>query len=160
MIKKIVLIMLSIGANAQELHHQMLSSQGYTIVSETGITVRQSIGQQSVIGTFTSNQLRVEQGYQQSMLKMSTNAIMGNDIKITVYPNTFKDMINFQFSKPINGVVNISIFDVLGRTVYSKEHHISDSSLAINNLHFADGKYIAKVTLKNHYYIINLIKSP
>lgn len=152
--------MLSIGANAQELHHQMLSSQGYTIVSETGITVRQSIGQQSVIGTFTSNQLRVEQGYQQSMLKMSTNAIMGNDIKITVYPNTFKDMINFQFSKPINGVVNISIFDVLGRTVYSKEHHISDSSLAINNLHFADGKYIAKVTLKNHYYIINLIKSP
>ena len=160
MIKKIVLIMLSIGANAQELHHQMLSSQGHTIVSETGITVRQSIGQQSVIGTFTSNQLRVEQGYQQSMLKMSTNAIMGNDIKITVYPNTFKDMINFQFSKPINGVVNISIFDVLGRTVYSKEHHISDSSLAINNLHFADGKYIAKVTLKNHYYIINLIKSP
>jgi hypothetical protein len=160
MIKKIVLIMLSISANAQELHHQMISTQGHNVVSETGITVRQSIGQQSVIGTYTNNQFRVEQGYQQSTLKMNTNATMVNYIKITVYPNAFKDMINFQFSKPINEVVNISIFDVLGRTVYSKEHHISDSSLAIYNINFADGKYIAKVAIKNYYYIINLIKAP
>lgn len=160
MIKKIPFLLLGITANAQELHHQMLSGQGHHVVLDSGIAIRQSIGQQSIIGTYTNNQLRVEQGFQQSALKMSTNATLANDIKITVYPNPFKDMINFQFSKPINETVNVTIFDVLGRTVYNKENTVSDTTLTIYNLNLADGEYIVKVATKNYYYTINLIKAP
>jgi len=160
MVKKIAILLISISVNAQELHHQMVSGQGHHVVLESGIAVRQSIAQQSVIGTYTNNQFRVEQGFQQSALKMSTNATLANDIKITVFPNPFKDIINFQFSKPINEVVNVTIFDVLGRTVYNKENTVADTTFAIYNLILADGEYIVKVATKNYYYTINLIKAP
>ena len=44
----------------------------------------------SVIGTYSNNQIRVEQGYQQSALKMSTNATLADDIMITVYQTLLK----------------------------------------------------------------------
>ena len=141
MVKKIAILLTCISANAQELHHQMVSGQGHHVVLESGIAVRQSIAQQSA-------------------LKMSTNATLANDIKITVFPNPFKDIINFQFSKPINEVVNVTIFDVLGRTVYNKENTVANTTFAIYNLILADGEYIVKVATKNYYYTINLIKAP
>jgi hypothetical protein len=160
MLKKIAFLCIGISANAQELHHQMVSSQGHHTVLESGIAVRQSIAQQSIIGTYTNNQLRVEQGYQQSLLKMSTNATQANDIKITVYPNPFKEKINFQFSSAVNDVVRVTLFDVLGRTVYNKEHTVTGTTFTLSNLNLSLGEYIVKVTTKNYYYTINLIKAP
>ena len=159
MVKKIALLLLSVTASAQELHHQMVASQGQNVLLESGIAVRQSIGQQSVIGSYSNNQIRVEQGFQQSALKMSTNATLANDIKITVYPNPFINRINFQFSKPLNENVSITFFDVLGRIIYAKESSLNETTLTLNDLNFADGKYIVKVATKNYYYTLNLLKT-
>ncbi len=159
MVKKIALLLLGFTASAQELHHQMVASQGQHVLLQSGIAVRQSIGQQSVIGTYSNNQIRVEQGYQQSALKMSTNATLADDIMITVYPNPFINKINFQFSKPLNENVSITFFDILGRIIYTKESSLIETTLTLNDLNFADGKYIVKVATKNHYYTINLLKT-
>lgn len=159
MIKKIALLLFGISVSGQELHHQMVASQGHHVVLESGIAVRQSIGQQSITGTYNTSELRVEQGFQQSNLKINTNATHENDIKITVYPNPFNDRINFQFSKPVNETVSVTFFDVLGRIVFTNETALTENTLTLSNLNFADGEYIVKVATKNYYYTINLLKS-
>ena len=53
------------NANAQ-LHHQMLSSQGSTSKTTSGVVVTQTIGQQSVAGNYTSKDYQIGQGYQQA----------------------------------------------------------------------------------------------
>lgn len=51
----------------QDLHHQMLSAQGTTGVLSNGLYVSQTIGQQSVIGTYTVGGKTYGQGFQQSL---------------------------------------------------------------------------------------------
>jgi hypothetical protein len=51
---------------SQELHHQMLSSQGTSKELSNGMYVSQTIGQQSVIGNYTRDGKTYGQGFQQS----------------------------------------------------------------------------------------------
>ena len=53
--------LLSSNVSAQ-LHHQMLSSQGSTSKTTSGIVVTQTIGQQSVAGNYTSKDHQIGQG--------------------------------------------------------------------------------------------------
>ena len=49
---RIVLFFLFVvSASAQSLHHQMISAQGGGVVTNSGITVNYTVGQQSVTGT-------------------------------------------------------------------------------------------------------------
>ena len=57
MYKKLItaLLIVSLANASAQLHHQMLSSQGNTSVSQKGVVVTQTIGQQSVVGNFNLN---------------------------------------------------------------------------------------------------------
>ena len=50
--KTILLLFFGISVKGQQLHHQMLSSQGSSNLLSTGTLVHQNIGQQSVIGNY------------------------------------------------------------------------------------------------------------
>ena len=63
-----LLILNFVNASAQ-LHHQMLSSQGNTSISQKGVVVTQTIGQQSVVGNYSSLGFTFGQGYQQWMIR-------------------------------------------------------------------------------------------
>ena len=52
----IVFIFFTSLASAQ-LHHQMLSSQGSTVRTDNGIIATQTIGQQSVIGNYSTGEI-------------------------------------------------------------------------------------------------------
>lgn len=73
--------------DAQQLHHEMISAQGGSKVTERGQFVSYTIGQQSVTGT-TSNGYIVQQGFQQSnwskILEQNTISIV-----TTVFPQSF-----------------------------------------------------------------------
>ena len=58
-----LLIVSCLTASAQ-LHHQMLSSQGNTSISQKGVVVTQTIGQQSVVGNYSSLGFTFGQGFQ------------------------------------------------------------------------------------------------
>ena len=60
-----IFLALAINSYGQDLHHQMLSSQGKSTILRNGMLVSQTIGQQSVIGNHT-NEVTVGQGFQQS----------------------------------------------------------------------------------------------
>lgn len=160
MVKKIIFLFFGFTTHAQEIHHEMISSQGNHVTIQNGYTVRQSIGQQSAIGNFTNEQFRVEQGFQQSSFKVGTNLNNQTNIKLIAYPNPFKDKVSFEFSKPISEKITITFYDVLGRVVYVKENILNnESNIIIGNINLADGEYLVKVLGQNYHFTINLLKS-
>lgn len=156
--KIILLLLIAFTGYSQQLHHQMLSSQGTSTHTSAGVSVRQTIGQQSAIGNYSDSNVIVGQGFLQSN-KMKTAIAPVITIKTTTYPNPFIDKVNFQFSAPISGPIKIIVFDIMGRVVYSKEKLSVDNTLTIDNLSFAQGEYLVKLTAKNYTYSTNLLKS-
>jgi hypothetical protein len=157
-VKIILLLLITVSSYSQRLHHQMLSSQGTTTRTSGGITVRQSVGQQSTIGNFRGSNLIVGQGFlQNNKMKIKSPPVIS--ITTITYPNPFIDKVNFQFSLPISGPIKISIFDIMGRLVYNKEKMSYENTLTIDNLFFAQGEYFVKLTAKNYNYSTTLLKS-
>ena len=136
----------------------MLSSQGTSTRTFGGISVRQTIGQQSAIGNYRATNTIVGQGFLQSD-SMKTVAAPVISITTIAYPNPFIDSVNFQFSSPISGPIKVALYDISGRLVYYKEKMSYDAILTIDNLSFAQGEYFVKLTAKNFTYSTNLLKS-
>jgi len=157
-VKIILLLLVTFSSFSQRLHHQMLSSQGASTHTSGGVTVRQTIGQQSAIGNYRNSDIIVGQGFLQSN-KMKTALPPVITITTITYPNPFIDRVNFQFSSPISGPIKVALFDIMGRLVYYKEKMAVDNTLTIDNLSFAQGEYFAKLTAKNYTYTTNLLKS-
>ena len=91
MYKKLItaLLIVSLANASAQLHHQMLSSQGNTSVSQKGVVVTQTIGQQSVVGNYSSLGFTFGQGYQQAnwariIIEQSTS-----QFEVSVYPTKF-----------------------------------------------------------------------
>lgn len=150
--------LISISCYSQKLHHQMLSSQGSRSYDSKGLVVLQSIGQESTIGNYSDASLIVEQGFQQSK-KMKTKNSTTSAIQTISYPNPFIDTINFKFSSSVQGTIKFTLFDLLGRLIYSEEKLSAEKILTINNLVLAQGEYLVKLTAKNYVYTTNLLKS-
>jgi hypothetical protein len=157
-LKILLLLLVTFSGYSQRLHHQMLSSQGGTARTSGAVSVRQTIGQQSVTGNYKNSNFIVGQGFQQSN-KMKTAVTPVISVTTTTYPNPFVDRVNFQFSSPVSGPFKISLFDVMGRLVYYKEKTAINNIVTIDNLFFAQGEYFVKLTAKNFNYSTNLLKS-
>ena len=156
--KTILLLLITFSGYSQRLHHQMLSSQGTSTHISSGISVRQTIGQQSPIGNYRNGNIIAGQGFLQSnKMKIKTPPVIS--ITTITYPNPFIDKVNFRFSSPISGPIKITLFDVMGRLVYNKEKMPYDNTLTIDDLFFAQGEYFVKLTAKNYTYTTNLLKS-
>lgn len=156
--KQFSLLLFGFSIQAQQLHHQMLSSQGTTTHTFGGVTIRQTIGQQSAIGNYRGAYVIVGQGFLQSD-KMKTALPPVISITTITYPNPFINSVNFQFSSLITGPIKVALFDVMGRLVYYREKMAFDNTLTIDNLSFSQGEYFVKLTAKNYTYSTNLLKS-
>lgn len=142
---------------AQELHHQMISSQGTTTTTSTGLIVKQTIGQQSVSGTF-QGEISVQQGFQQSYWRNYLTKSATVSTRITTYPNPFEQEINFQFSKPTNALVEVSLFDVLGRLVVSKSVHTANNKITLALPNLPNAEYLVRLSGEKIYYFTKIIK--
>jgi len=80
-------------------------------------------------------------------------------IDAIAFPNPFIDKINFQFSSFVDGPIKISIFDLLGRLVFTDVKFPFNNTITIDNLFFAEGEYFAKLTANNLSYSTNLLKT-
>jgi hypothetical protein len=125
----------------QNISHQMISSQGASVTTSTGLKVNQTIGQQSVIGSSTGG-IIVQQGYQQSFWqsRLSNSMNLIKDIKI--YPNPVSDILNINFTNIPNTLLNVILFDIHGRLIYSQNHNIENSRLTLDVSKFRTGLYL------------------
>ena len=157
--KQLLLLFFGFSMYGQQLHHQMLSSQGSSNLLSTGILVHQTIGQQSVIGNYKFSNTVVGQGFQQSLIAKSVTTSLSNGITTTTYPNPFVDQIHFQFSKPIDGFITISIYDLLGRLVYKDQKKAIQNILTLDDLHFSQNEYLVKLSAPNYNYSTQIIQT-
>lgn len=153
----LLLLLFSISGFSQDLHHQMLSAQGKSVVMINGVLVSQTIGQQSAIGNF-KNGFTVGQGFQQSNWKKIVAKNIETNISIITFPNPFISKINFQFSKPITDKIQIAIFDVRGRLIYQQERRANDNVLTIDLESIASSNYLVKLSTAKYTYYTQILK--
>jgi hypothetical protein len=142
--------------NAQQLHHEMISSQGGTTTTANGHLVRYTVGQQSVTGTSTNGYV-VQQGFQQSnwskILEQNTVSVA-----TIVYPNPFVNEVNFTFSTSPGEKISAFVFDVLGRLVYSEEVKNDNNSIKLSLVHLSTADYLVRLTADKFIFSTKIIK--
>lgn len=153
-----ILLFLSVKmAFAQQLHHQMLSSQGGSVTTANGQLVRYTVGQQSVTGT-SSNGYIVQQGFQQSNWSkiLEQNTI---SVSTIVYPNPFVNEVNFSFSSSPGEKVSVYIFDVLGRLVFFEDLKNENNSIKLSLVHLSTAEYLVRLTSDTFIHSTKIIKN-
>jgi hypothetical protein len=154
----LVLLFTILDSSSQDLKHQMISAQGAAVVTESGIRITQTIGQQSITGN-SSGDVVVQQGYQQSFWKiiMSQNAIDTNFIKL--YPNPVSDILYVHFGTLTDLPIHLTLFDLNGRLVFNRNLRIENHQITIDVSSLDTGMYLIKIKgAKLNYYSKILVK--
>jgi hypothetical protein len=120
--------------------------------------VQQSIGQSSVIGTFYELDYTIRQGFlQPNVFAKIVNTAIPLNLKAFVYPNPFTENITISFSEKISSMVEVSIFDLLGRLVYANIYE-ANQVLNIHLEYLPSGNYIIKLMANNKQFVNKIIK--
>ena len=135
---------------------QMLSSMGSTSRTASGIIATQTIGQTSVIGFYKNSRTVVSQGYQKPLLNKIFPNPQINTLDIKVFPNPFVDKININYFG--EDQLSISLFDVTGKLIYSRELIFSSYTKVIDFKRLPAGFYFATISSKTSIFNTKLIK--
>lgn len=153
---KYLVLLFCVPFYGQVLHHQMISSQGFSKNIINVAVIKQTIGQQSIMGTSGSDYI-VMQGFQQNLWGTYVAASIKKDtsgISVTTYPNSFTETVNFQFSEPVTDVVSISVYDIAGRLVHRQEKVPVNTTISIDLSILPSTTYLVRLqTPKLNYYI-------
>ena len=140
---------------SQKAHHQMISSQGSSSLTSSGLIVKHTVGQLSTTGNF-SGSVAVQQGFQQSL--WANYLTSSEKIHITTYPNPFTEVVNFNTISIKSGKIAVRIFDINGKLVYLKEQLITNNQCALNLSKLSIGTYLVRLSTKELNYYTKIIK--
>ena len=152
----------SVGNTKKYLIRETLGSSGESKTIKTGngeYFISQSIGQSSVIGTFSNKKYTIRQGYQQPLISMTTIKLsIDNLLKANVYPNPFEQSVNVLFDEFIDNELNVTIHSLNGSLIVSK---IYSPAQSINiPLEFLQaGTYILKISYKQKKLMSKIVKN-
>ncbi|TBN04851.1 T9SS type A sorting domain-containing protein [Hyunsoonleella flava] len=119
--------------------------------------VSQSIGQSSVIGTSINNGYYLRQGFQQPHERIKVTKSTYSSLRAIVYPNPFDYNIQISFNESISKDINIEVYNVLGKLVYSKSFSPS-RKIQINLENLSSGSYTLKAISNGKLFNSKLIK--
>ena len=143
---------------SQQLNREMISSQGTSVLLESGHFVSQTIGQQSVTGN-SYGQTKVIQGFQQPYWNnLISNSEVLDSIEINHYPNPVITKLNFNFSNYNDGVTNVMIFDFSGRLVIERSLSIESGTAQLNLSSIPSGSYLLYLRNNKLNYYTKIIK--
>lgn len=128
-------------------------------VNNRSLVVQQSVGQGSVIGTYSSGTHKIRQGFIQPSNQRSSLA--GKDdlskLNAAVFPNPFSSRITIEIVDIVKGSVVVSMHDVTGRMVFLNEFP-ANQILEIDAAGLRSGIYIIKVTSQSKFFSSKLVK--
>jgi len=127
-------------------------------INNQNYVVQQSFGQAGVIGTFSTENYTIRQGFiQPDVLAKIRDTSIPLNLEAIIYPNPFIESVTISFSEQITDKVDVAVFDILGRLVFSKNYTADQNiQLQFNNLSVAD--YILKVTANNKQFVKKILK--
>ncbi len=130
-----------------------------TIVTNSGNFIyRHSIGQKSVIGTFTNGKYTIRQGFQQPLNSGKKVQILPeNQLNAKLYPNPFQQSLNVSFDEKISNDLIVVIYNLPGKVLFLKKYPASQR-LILPLGYLTKGNYILKITADNKQLLAKLIK--
>ena len=152
-----LLFLFSLSSFCQELHHEIISSQGKNVELDSGIYVTQTIGQHS-IASYTMDNLTVQQGYQQSFWNSLINTNEEFSMDITFYPNPTIDYLNFNFSNLESSDLNVLVFDYAGRVLITTKIDIENYKTKLDLSSLPSGSYLIYLNTNKFNYHTKIIK--
>jgi len=152
-----LLFLYSLSSFCQELHHEIISSQGKNVELDSGIYVTQTIGQHS-IASYSMDNLAVQQGYQQSFWNSLINSNEEFNMDITFYPNPTIDFVNFNFSNLESSDLNVLVFDYAGRVLITTKIDIENYKTKLDLSSLPSGSYLIYLNTNKFNYHTKIIK--
>jgi len=121
--------------------------------------VQQSIGQASVIGTYSNDQgYTLRQGFiQPYLLEKVIEKDIPIELNVAFYPNPFIQTVNLAFSEKIQGNIQVHVFDIMGRLI-SNSNHQSTQNLQLDLDLANTGDYFIKVKANNKQFVRHILK--
>ena len=150
-------IVLQTAGYSQSVHRQTVSAQGGVYMAN-GLVFSQSIGQLSVIGTATTPRFTFQQGFQQSLAAMNSNAISVPDFSVTLYPNPVVDSFTITVSNAPEEPLTIKITNLLGQVLYQGQLPSFQSQKTISFGSFSNGTYLVQLFSGNQIVTKKIIK--
>lgn len=143
--KKILIILLllsTIGANAQNISNQVISSYGLSAANGTAQT-DVTIGE-PVTATVGDANNTLTQGFHQTNLIITTVTENENTNHYQFYPNPVAETLNFKYLNTNNEVVHLQLFDVSGKLLWSKQNSTDNEQIDFTDK--PKGTYFIKLT--------------
>lgn len=119
--------------------------------------IQESIGQQSVIRTFESNDNELRQGFVQPVKAI----VFGGDpnaLQLLVYPNPFESGVVVNLNEAVSEAIDVYLFDMQGRLVHQRQYDQNQNPLVIPLEEFAQGGYFIKVQSGQQQQVKQLLK--
>lgn len=118
----------------------------------------QSVGQSSVIGSFSNGKATVHQGYLQPAYRVTlVSSNDKNPLNISVFPNPFEALLNLKIEETVTENPMIRIFDLNGKIAFEEEHKKSQHiEINLNDLH--SGFYLIEVKMNNLTSRLKIVK--
>jgi hypothetical protein len=159
-----VFVIPQISAQNNSSEQLVRSTTGVSGSSETisannnAYIVQQSIGQASAIGTFNNIDYILRQGFiQPNVLSTIIDKSISLDLKTIIYPNPFVESISISFTEKVSDNIEVYVFDVVGRMVFSKSYSAEQNlTVPLNNLSVSS--YIIKVLANKKQFVKSIIK--
>jgi hypothetical protein len=121
--------------------------------------MQQSIGQASPIGTFYTKDYIARQGFLQPHIAAYTKGIaIPLSLDANVYPNPFAESVTIAFSEQINEIIDVTVFDALGRIVFSNSYS-GGQKVTVDFFNLPPAYYLLKVTANYKLFMKKIIKN-
>jgi hypothetical protein len=117
----------------------------------------ESIGQASVINTFSANNYVLRQGFLQPVSASVFASDAKASLKAIVFPNPFLNQIQIKFDEPIIDELNLALYDVLGRVII-REVYNPIQAITLDLLYLSNGSYFLKVQMRSKVLSAKIIK--
>ena len=122
--------------------------------------VQQSVGQPSVIGTYTNSAgYSIRQGFiQPNVLSKIVDKHTPLNLQLNVYPNPFNEQISLVFKEDIKGEITVTVYNILGAQVFVRSYK-SNEQIDVRLNMLSSGEYILKAVANKKQFIEKIIKN-
>jgi hypothetical protein len=120
--------------------------------------VQQSVGQASVIGNHTIQDFTVLQGFIQPPITIEGATDEDNSLQAVIYPNPFSNFIRVRFSEETDAPLSVTLYDIAGRVVFSKEM-ASAREIQLDLNFLSSASYLIYISQANKQFTATLIKN-
>ena len=99
----------------------------------------------------------MQQGFQQNnwsrIIKKNKKSII-----TSLYPNPFVDQLTLDFSSSPGTIIQVIVFDILGRIIHTEAVTNQDNQIKLNLSRLSSAEYLIKLTSDNYEYATTIIK--